>query len=58
VHPLVVNTGDVTSLAFEQLTGDDPTAAHQVLFSAVGALANLQTTRAVKEELKRRVERN
>ncbi len=44
--------------AFEQLAADEPAVANQVLFSAVGALANLQTTRAVKAELKRRAERN
>ncbi len=56
--PQVVTTGDVTSCAFEQPAADEPAVAKQVLFSAVGALANLQTTRAVKAELKRRVERN
>ena len=44
--------------AFEQLAADEPAVANQVLFSVVGALASLQTTRAVKAELKRRAERN
>ena len=44
--------------AFEQLAADEPAVANQVLFSAVGALANLQATRAANAKLKRRVERN
>ena len=43
---------------FERLIAGDRALATQVLVSAVGALANLQATRAVKAELKRRVERN
>ena len=43
---------------FERLIAEDRALATQVLVSAVGALANLQATRAVKTELKRRVERN
>jgi len=49
------DSGDALS-AFEQLATDEPAVANQVLFSAVGALANLQTTRAAKSELKRRAE--
>ena len=58
VRPQVVTTGDDALSAFEQLAADEPAVANQVLFSAVGVLANLQTTWAVKAELKRRAERN
>ncbi len=44
--------------AFEELAADDPAVVNQVLFSAVGALANLQATRVANAKLKRRVERN
>ena len=54
----VMQDSDDALSSFEQLAADEPAVANQVLFSAVGALANLQTTRAVKAELKRRVERN
>ncbi len=56
VHPQVAITDNALS-AFEQLAADEPAVANQVLFSAVGVLANLQATRAAKAELKRRVER-
>jgi len=54
----VLQTSDDALSAFEQLAADDPAVANQVLFSAVGALANLQATLAVNTELKRRAERN
>ena len=54
----VMQADDDALSAFEQPATDDGAVANQVLFSAVGALANLQATRAAKAELKRRAERN
>lgn len=39
---------------FERLIAEEPAVANQVLFSAVGALANLQALRTVKKELSKR----
>ena len=46
------------AVAFERLKADEPAAANQLMFAAVAALANLQTAKAIKEELKRRAEGN
>jgi len=54
----VMQDSDDALSAFKQLAADEPAVANQVLFSAVGALASLQTTLAVNTELKRRAERN
>ena len=43
---------------FERLIASEPAVANQVLFSAVGALVNLQALRAVKAELARRAAGN
>ena len=44
--------------AFERLIAEEPAVANQLLFSAVGALANLQALRTVKEELAKRAAGN
>ena len=41
---------------FERLIAEDRDLATQVLFASVGALTNLQTSRAVGGELKRRTQ--
>lgn len=43
---------------FERLIAEDRGLANQVLFASVGALVNLQASRAAQEDLKRRTEAN
>jgi len=43
---------------FQRVAVEEPAVVNQVLFAAVGALVDLQTTRPLKAELTRRVERN
>ena len=43
---------------FERLIAEDRGVATQVLFASVGALTNLQASRAVRGELRRRAQGN
>ena len=43
---------------FERLVAEDRALATQVLFASVGALTNLQASKAVRGELRRRAQGN